>query len=163
MTPIPDGIDLAGAGPLMCGGITVYTGLKRAGTRSGDWVLVSGAGGGLGHLGIQYAKAIGARVIALDHGSKEAFCKELGADAFVDFTKFEKDEDLKQEVWKIAKKGVKTVLCCASSSKAYAQAMPFLGFRGALVCIGVPAGELVGVSVGAMIGRELTVFGEMKN
>jgi propanol-preferring alcohol dehydrogenase len=49
----------------MCAGVSVYAGLTRAHTRVGDWVLVSGAGGGLGHLGIQYAKAIGARVTAM--------------------------------------------------------------------------------------------------
>jgi propanol-preferring alcohol dehydrogenase len=163
VTPIPDGIDLAEAAPLMCAGITVYTALKRAGTRFGDWVLISGAGGGLGHLAIQYAKAIGARVIALDHGSKKAFCEELGADAFVDFTKFSKDEELKEEVWKIAKNGVKTVLCCASNNRAYEQALNFLGFRGTLVCVGVPPqggiGESLGSRVVAMIGLELTIFG----
>ncbi|KUJ19818.1 alcohol dehydrogenase [Mollisia scopiformis] len=162
LTPIPDGIDLAGAGPLMCGGITVYTALKRAGTRFGDWVLVSGAGGGLGHLAIQYAKAIGAQVIALDHGSKKSFCEELGADAFVDFTKFETDEELKEEVWKISKSGVKTVLCCVSGNRAYEQSMDFLGFRGTLVCLGVPPAGGLGASlasrVNAMIMSELTIF-----
>jgi len=158
VTPIPDGIELASAGPLMCGGITVYTALKRSRTKFGDWVLISGAGGGLGHLGIQYAKAIGARVIALDHGSKRGLCEELGADAFVDFTKFGKDEDLKAEVWKISKNGVKTVLNCVSNNKSYSQAMGFLGFRGTLVCIGVPEVELLGISVGTMIQMEQTIF-----
>jgi propanol-preferring alcohol dehydrogenase len=71
----------------MCGGITVYAALKRANIQYGDWVVISGAGGGLGHLAIQFAKVLGARVLSLDVGSKEHFCLDLGADAFADFTR----------------------------------------------------------------------------
>jgi propanol-preferring alcohol dehydrogenase len=163
VTPIPEGIDLAGAAPLMCGGITVYTALKRAGSKFGDWVLVSGAGGGLGHLAIQYAKAIGSRVIGMDVGEKEKFCKDLGADVFINFMNFKKDEDLTAEVKKYAPSGVKTVLACSSSNRAYDQAMSFLGFRGTLICIGVPDGDVMpigGAIVAPMIGLELNIFGE---
>ena len=140
-TPIPEGIDLAGAAPLMCAGTTVYAGLKRAHTKTGDWVLVMGAGGGLGHLAIQYAKAMGGSVIAMDIGSKEDFCKELGADLFVDFTRFLTNEDITTEVKKLVPGGVKVLLCCAGSKRAYEQAPGFLGPRGTLVCIGVPVHE----------------------
>lgn len=67
----------------MCGGVTVYTALKRSGVEFNGWVVVCGAGGGLGHLAIQYAKAMGARVLALDTGSKKEFCERLGVDAFL--------------------------------------------------------------------------------
>lgn len=152
----------------MCGGVTVYTALKRSNTKFNDWVLVSGAGGGLGHLGIQYAKAMGARVIALDAPSKESFCKSLGADHFLDFTKFSSDEALTEEVLKLSGKsevnpgGVNTVLLCSSSNKAYAQAMNFLGFRGTLVVLGVPEHEpvaIAGASPFVMINNELNVIG----
>jgi alcohol dehydrogenase, propanol-preferring len=123
---------------------------------------IQGAGGGLGHLGILYGKALGAKIIAVDSGAKETFCKELGVDAFIDFTKFSNDADLTAEVKRIAPGGVKTVLACTSSNKSYGQAVGFLGFRGTLVCIGVPEGQLqpiAGAIVGAMIGLELTIFG----
>ncbi len=78
----------------------MYADLKRASTKIGDWVLVSGGGGGLGHLAIQYAKAMGARVIAGDSRAKERFCKDLGADIFIDFMKFSNGEELIAEVLK---------------------------------------------------------------
>ena len=74
-TPIPDGLPSTDAAPFLCAGLTVDSGLKKAGLTSGNWVVISGAGGGLGHLAIQYAsRAMGLQVIAIDHGSKEAFC-----------------------------------------------------------------------------------------
>lgn len=162
-TPIPEGIDLAGAAPLMCAGASVYAGLKRAQTKLGDWVLIMGAGGGLGHLAIQYAKAMGAGVVAMDIGSKEEFCKELGADIFVDFTKFGKDEEVAEEVKRLVPGGMNVVLCCASSKRAYLQAPMFLGARGKLVCLGIPerARERTALfELGPIILNELTVIGK---
>ncbi|KAK4073198.1 uncharacterized protein Triagg1_5478 [Trichoderma aggressivum f. europaeum] len=106
VTPIPENLDLAAAAPLMCGGVTVYTALRKAGLRPGDWVTVFGAGGGLGHLGIQYAKAMGGRVIALDVGSKKDFCLSQGADEFIDVTQFGVDEDLAAKVKSLSNGGV---------------------------------------------------------
>ncbi|KAK0116422.1 hypothetical protein ONS95_013442 [Cadophora gregata] len=161
VTPIPDGIDLAAAAPLMCGGVTVYAALKRSNTKHGDWVLITGAGGGLGHLAIQFAKAIGALVIALDHGSKESFCKGFGADAFVDFTKFSSDEDITAEVKRIAPKGVKTVIACATPTRSYDQCIGFLGFRGTLVCLGVPENDrkpIKGAEAFTLLNNELSIM-----
>lgn len=163
VTPIPDGLDLAGAAPLMCGGVTVYAALKRAALRNGDWVVVTGAGGGIGHLAIQYAKALGARVLALDAGPKKSFCVGLGADEFVDFMAHGSSENLISTVKKLTGGGAKTVLMCSSSNKAYAQAIPMLGFRGSLCCLGVPEGENVpieGAKVTALIDLELSIFGK---
>lgn len=147
----------------MCGGITVYAALKRARVQPGDWVLISGGGGGLGHLAIQYGRGFGVRVLALDIGSKEAFCKGLGAEEFIDFTKFKDDAALEQEVHRVTGGGAKTVIMCASSEKAYAQAVGWLGFRGTLVCLGVPEGKrspIAGAIVEDLIRLELTIFGE---
>ena len=73
--------------PVLCAGITVYKGLKESGARPGQTVAIVGAGGGLGSLAQQYAKAMGLRVIAIDTGDeKKKMCLEqLGAEAFVDF------------------------------------------------------------------------------
>ncbi|KKP01434.1 alcohol dehydrogenase [Trichoderma harzianum] len=106
VTPIPENLDLAAAAPLMCGGVTVYTALRKAGLRPGDWVAVFGAGGGLGHLGIQYAKAMGGRVIALDVGSKKDFCLSQAADEFIDITQFGVDEDLAAKVKSLSNGGL---------------------------------------------------------
>ncbi|CAO2648771.1 Nn.00g097200.m01.CDS01 [Neocucurbitaria sp. VM-36] len=161
VTPIPEGLDLAGAAPLMCGGVTVYAALKRAALRNGDWVVVTGAGGGIGHLGIQYAKALGTRVLALDASSKKNLCIELGADEFVDFSAYETSENLISTVKELTGGGARLVLMCSSSNKAYAQAIPMLGFRGSLCCLGVPEGEnvpIAGAKVTAMIDLELSIF-----
>ena len=126
-------------------------------------MLISGAGGGLGHLAIQYGKAFGVRVLALDVGSKEDFCKGLGAESFIDFTKYKTDKELKEEVHKVTGGGAKTVIMCASSEKAYAQSIGWLGFRGTLVCLGVPEGKrspIAGAVVEDLIGLELNIFGE---
>lgn len=162
VTPMPDDIDLGGAAPLMCGGISVYAGLKRAKVRHGQWVVISGAGGGLGHLAIQYAKVLGARVLALDAGSKEEFCLGFKADAFIDFSKYDTDDQLAAAVKAVTKESAKIVLMCSSSNRAYSQAISFLGFRGTLVCLGVPEGPqlpIAGAKVADLIGLELTIFG----
>jgi len=165
VTPIPASVaehDLPGFAPLMCAGLAVYTGVKRSGARFGDWVAVQGAGGGLGHLAIQYAAALGCKTIALDVGSKEQLCKEVGADAFVDVAAFGKDADLIAKVKEVADgRGPKVVIGCSSSNRAYAQAPYMLDIRGVLVCLGVPEGEVVpigGAGVGLLVSNELTIL-----
>jgi propanol-preferring alcohol dehydrogenase len=163
VTPIPDSVhedELPGFAPLMCAGLAVYTGIKRGEVRGGN-VAVSGAGGGLGHLAIQYAKALGARVIALDVGNKEKLCKEVGADVFIDVTTFEKDDGLCRHVKELTGGGVQVAIGCSSSHQAYAQAVGMLDVRGTLVCLGLPEGEdlpMQGVRLGAMIQQELKII-----
>ncbi|KAJ4390964.1 hypothetical protein N0V93_004563 [Gnomoniopsis smithogilvyi] len=163
VTPIPNALpDLAAAAPLMCGGVSVYTALKRAAVKQGDWVVVAGAGGGLGHLAVQYARVMGARVLGVDVGAgKEALVKGLGAEDFVDFTAFKGDDEaLATRVKEITGGGAQIVLMCASSAKAYASGLLWLGFRGRLCCLGIPEPEaepaLHGVII-AMIALELTI------
>lgn len=67
----------------MCGGVTAYVACKRSNVRPGQWVVIPGAGGGLGHFGIQYAKHMGMRVIAIDGGdAKRDLCLKLGAEKY---------------------------------------------------------------------------------
>jgi propanol-preferring alcohol dehydrogenase len=83
---IPKDVDLEAVSPVLCAGITVYKGLKESGARPGQTVAIVGAGGGLGSLACQYAKAMGLDVIAIDGGQEKAdMVKKLGARAFVDF------------------------------------------------------------------------------
>lgn len=160
-TLIPDSLDLAEAAPLMCGGVSVYAGLKRSGTQIGDWVVVSGAGGGLGHLAIQYARAMGARVAAIDAESKESFCRELGADEFVDFAKYKDDNDgLAKHIHGVTGGGAKVVLICAASGKAYSDAPQWLRFRGCIIALGIPS-DSVGqaLSIFQFVSLELRLIG----
>lgn len=94
---IPKGTDLASVSPILCAGITVYKALKTSGAKPGQWVAISGAAGGLGSLALQYAKAMGFRVLAVDGGDKGEFVKSLGAESYVDFTK---SKDVVKEILK---------------------------------------------------------------
>ena len=76
---IPQGLSFVDAAPILCAGVTTYKGLKETNTRPGEWVVISGAGGGLGHVAIQYAKAMGLHVAAVDLGpEKAALARKLG-------------------------------------------------------------------------------------
>lgn len=78
---IPEGVPLDATAPVLCAGITVYKGLKESGVRPGQTVAIVGAGGGLGSLAQQYAKAMGLRIVAIDGGDeKKAMCEKLGTE-----------------------------------------------------------------------------------
>lgn len=84
-TRIPDGVTDGEAGPIMCGGVSMYAALKKSNVERGQWIVIQGAGGGCGHFGIQYAKVMGMRVIAIDGGTaKRQFCLDIGAEHYVD-------------------------------------------------------------------------------
>ena len=134
MVPLPEGISDAEAAPILCAGVTVYKALKIAKLQKGNWVAIAGAGGGLGHLAIQYAKAMGLRPLALDAG-KKAVCERYGADAYIDFVQ---TPDTIAEVIKVTGGGAHGALICASSGRAYADAVKYLRRAGTLVCIGLP-------------------------
>lgn len=138
VTPIPDEVDSAEVAPLLCGGVTVFNALRSASLQPGDWVALSGAGGGLGHLAIQYAKTMGFHVIAIDHGSKRDFCLSLKANHFVDFTQYKDDKELQSRVKSLSHGGCHAALVMNGSTRAYDQSLDFLRFGGTLVCVGVP-------------------------
>ena len=76
---LPDGLDFVEAAPLLCAGVTTYKGLKETDTKPGEWVVISGIGG-LGHLAVQYAKAMGMHVAGVDIADEKlALARELGA------------------------------------------------------------------------------------
>lgn len=162
VTPIPAEItDLASAAPLMCAGVTLYTALKRGGVKHNDWVVISGGGGGLGHLGIQYARAMGAKVLAIDAANKEDFCRGLGAQVYLDFRKYPSSEEMAKAIQEATGGGARLALMCVSSQSAYDEAIAWLGFRGKLVILGVPEGEarpIAGAVAGLMIGNEISII-----
>jgi len=80
-TPIPDALASDLAAPLPCGGVTVYSALKKSRAQTGDWVVIPGSGGGLGHLALQIgSRGMGYRMIGIDVGEKEKLSKECGAE-----------------------------------------------------------------------------------
>ncbi|ODO00591.1 alcohol dehydrogenase, propanol-preferring [Cryptococcus wingfieldii CBS 7118] len=141
VTPIPASLDSAGAASILCAGVTSYKALKVSNTHVGDWVALPGAGGGLGHLAVQYAKAMGLKVVAIDTGAaKEKLVKSLGADAWVDF-KTSKDliADVKAATGGL---GPAAAVVTASHKTGYTQAIDYLKPSGTLVAVGLPNSEM---------------------
>jgi propanol-preferring alcohol dehydrogenase len=164
VTPIPDGLESQYAAPMLCAGVTVYSALLRSQAKPGDWVVISGAGGGLGHLACQIgSRALGMRIIGIDHGSKVQLVKDSGAEHFVDITQFAEDADMIAHIKSLTDGlGAHAVVVCTASNRAYAQSVGFLRFSGTVVCVGVPEGDLVpivGASPSTLITRQQSVIG----
>ena len=134
LTMIPDELGDEVAAPLLCAGLSMFGSISRAGLKKGEWLALMGAGGGLGHLGVQIAREIGLKVIAIDTGEKKRqLCMKLGATAFLDF----KEDDVETEVKVLTHGyGVHAVVCPAGAS-AYSQAFRILRNCGTLVCVGL--------------------------
>lgn len=133
---LPDKLDFAAAAPVLCAGVTVYKGLKVLDCKPGDWVAVSGIGG-LGHMAVQYAKAMGFHVIAVDiDDDKLKLASGLGADMTVNAAK----EDAAKAV-QSAVRGAHGVLVTAVSRAAFAQAVDMLHKRGTMSLVGLPPGS----------------------
>lgn len=131
---LPDEVEDRDAAPILCAGVTVYKALKLTALRKGSWVAVAGGGGGLGHLAVQYAKAMGLRPLALDSGKRD-ICMALGAEAYIDFME---ENDVVSAVNIATNGGAHGALLCASSGRAYADAVKYLRRAGTMVCIGLP-------------------------
>jgi D-arabinose 1-dehydrogenase-like Zn-dependent alcohol dehydrogenase len=148
---IPDALDAADAGPLLCAGVTTYNSLRNSGARPGDTVAVQGIGG-LGHLAIQYAAKMGFRTIAVSSGAdKEELARQLGAHEYVDTAKVTAAEGLK----KLG--GADLVLATAPHASAIASTVDGLKARGKLLIVAAPF-EPLQVSVFALLSGK-TVAG----
>ncbi len=132
---LPDALDWETAAPILCAGVTVYKGLKETDTKPGDTVVISGIGG-LGHIAVQYAKAMGRAVIAVDiSDEKLSLAREMGADAVVNAS----TTDPVAEVQRLCG-GAHGVLVTAVSPKAFSQALGMLAKRGTMALVGLPPG-----------------------
>lgn len=127
---IPDDLPADEAAPLLCAGLTVFNALRNSGARGGDLVAVQGIGG-LGHLGIQYARQLGFRTVAIGRGGdKQAFAKKLGAHEYVDTSA----GDPAQALQKMG--GAHVVLATAPDSKSISALVNGLAPRGTLMVVG---------------------------
>lgn len=156
---IPKECSLEAAAPVLCAGITVYKGLKESGARPGQYVAIVGAGGGLGSLALQYARAMGLNAIAIDGGEeKGAMCKELGAAAYVDFTT---SQNLVADVKAATPGGLgpEAVLLLAVQERPFQQATEYVRSRGTVVCIGLPAHAYLKAPVFDTVVRMITIKG----
>ncbi|EAL93391.1 hypothetical protein V6000_000737 [Aspergillus fumigatus] len=136
VTIIPPELDPDTAAPLLCAGIAMYSSIMKTKTRPGDWIAILGAGGGLGHMGIQIAVKKGLKVIAIDSGDKKReLCLSLGATDYFDYKK----DDIAVSVTSVTRGlGAHAVICTANSESAYIHSMQMLRRLGVLVCVGIP-------------------------
>jgi D-arabinose 1-dehydrogenase-like Zn-dependent alcohol dehydrogenase len=149
---IPDEVPAEEAGPFMCAGVTVHNALRNSGARPGDVVAVQGIGG-LGHLGIQYARQMGFKTIALGRGKdKEPLAKKLGAHRYIDSNV----ADTVAELQKLG--GARVILATAPSAKAISEVVGGLGVNGNLLVPAAPADPLT-ISVMPLIMGRRSVSG----
>jgi D-arabinose 1-dehydrogenase-like Zn-dependent alcohol dehydrogenase len=127
---MPDDLPADEAAPLLCAGITVYNALRNSGARGGDLVAVQGIGG-LGHLGIQYARQLGFRTVAIGRGGdKQALAKKLGAHEYLDTSAGDPAEALQKMG------GAHVILATAPDSKAMSGLVNGLSAHGTLMVVG---------------------------
>jgi alcohol dehydrogenase, propanol-preferring len=132
LSSIPDELSSADAAPLLCAGITTYNALRNAGLRGGDLVAVQGIGG-LGHLGVQYARRMGFRTVAIGRGSdKEKLAKDLGAHVYIDAAV----DDAAAALQRMG--GARAILATATSGDAMGPLVSGLSARGKFILVGVP-------------------------
>jgi alcohol dehydrogenase, propanol-preferring len=152
---LPTTLEFGPAAPVLCAGVTVYKGLKETEVRPGEWVLVSGIGG-LGHMAVQYAKAMGMHVAAADiFSDKLALAENLGADLVVDA----RAPDVVKEVQRRTG-GLHGALVTAVSPKAMEQAYSMLRSKGTMALVGLPPGQIC-LPVFDTVLKRITVRGSI--
>ncbi|PIB92348.1 alcohol dehydrogenase AdhP [Caulobacter sp. FWC2] len=157
---LPDNVGFVEIAPVLCAGVTVYKGLKMTEAKPGDWVAISGVGG-LGHMAVQYARAMGLNVAAVDiDDQKLALARALGATVTVNALHADPVAVLKKEIG-----GAHGVLVTAVSPKAFAQALGLVRRGGTVALNGLPPGDfplsifdtvLNGITIrGSIVGTRL--------
>jgi propanol-preferring alcohol dehydrogenase len=152
---IPAGMDLAKAAPILCAGVTTYKGIKETDTKPGDWLAISGIGG-LGHVAVQYAKAMGLHVVAIDVSEdKLALARRLGADITVNAAVPDLAGDVSRRTG-----GMHGALITAVSASAFAQCLSLLRPGGTMSMVGLPPGSFA-LPIFDVVLKRLTVRGSI--
>ncbi|MBS9477772.1 alcohol dehydrogenase AdhP [Ancylobacter radicis] len=153
---LPVGVDFAAMAPILCAGVTTYKGLKETEAKPGEWVAISGVGG-LGHIAIQYAKAMGLHVAALDISpEKLALARAAGADLAVDAS----SPDAVAEIIKVTGGGAHGVLVTAVSPPAFSQALSYVRRKGTVSLVGLPPGHFA-TPIFDVVLKRITVRGSI--
>jgi D-arabinose 1-dehydrogenase-like Zn-dependent alcohol dehydrogenase len=143
---MPESLDAAEAGPLMCAGVTTFNALRHSGALPSDLVAVQGVGG-LGHLGIQFAQKFGYRVAAIGRGpGNAALAKKLGAYVYIDSAA----TDAATELQKLG--GARAILATAPNSKAMSALINGMGANGRLMVVGATMDPIEVTPVQLIIG-----------
>lgn len=134
---LPRDPDFAEIAPILCAGVTTYKAIKETEAKPGEWIAISGIGG-LGHIAVQYAKAMGLHVAAVDVGEEKlALARRLGAEVTVNA----KAPDAVAQVVKETGGGAHGVLVTAVSPPAFTQALHMARRKGTVSLVGLPPGE----------------------
>jgi D-arabinose 1-dehydrogenase-like Zn-dependent alcohol dehydrogenase len=152
LAAIPDDLPAEEAGPFMCAGVTVFNALRNSGARAGDVVAVHGIGG-LGHLGVQYARRMGFNTVAINRGrDKEDLARQLGAHSYIDATA----QDVVAELQRIG--GANVILATAPNAQAISGLVDGLVPSGKLVVPAAPL-EPLSINVFSLITKRTSVAG----
>jgi len=152
---LPKDLGFVELAPILCAGVTVYKGLKETDTRPGEWVVISGIGG-LGHLAVQYAKAMGLNVVAVDvDDAKLDLARKLGARIGINAMKEDPAKVVQKEIG-----GAHGVLVTAVSPKAFEQALGVVRRRGTVALTGLPPGSFP-LPIFDVVLKRLTVRGSI--
>lgn len=152
---LPSNINFAKIAPILCAGVTVYKGLKETETKPGEWVAISGIGG-LGHVAVQYAKAMGMNVAAIDVADEKLdLAQRLGADIVINAKKQNPGEYLKKEVG-----GMHGALVTAVSPIAFKQGLETLRRKGTMALNGLPPGNF-DLSIFDVVLNRITIRGSI--
>jgi propanol-preferring alcohol dehydrogenase len=153
---LPAKADFVGLAPILCAGVTTYKGVRETEARAGQWLAVSGVGG-LGHLAVQYAKAMGMHVVAIDVGpNKLALARMLGADVTVDAA----DPNAVDTVLRETGGGAHGVVVTAVANDAFTQAIRITRRRGTVSLVGLPPGSFATPIFDVVIKR-ITIRGSI--
>lgn len=152
---IPVGLSAVDAAPILCAGLTTYKGLKETEAKRDEWVAILGVGG-LGHLAVQYANAMGLRVIAIDvRDEKLQLARELGAELTINSREVDAVKRVNEQIG-----GAHGVLITSPSIEAFQQGVAMTRRRGTCTLVGLPPGEFP-LPVFDVVLKRITVRGSL--
>lgn len=158
-TKLPDAVSLMSAAPLACAGRTVFRAVLKSGLKSGEWIGFIGSGGGLGHLGIQFAKAMGLKVVGVDARDEGLeLTRHYGADVVVDARKGKKS--VVEEVQAVTGgQGVDSAVCLSDHKDAAGIACAATKMHGIMVQIAQP--DVIEIPFPEIIFRDIRIVGSL--
>jgi propanol-preferring alcohol dehydrogenase len=154
---LPEHVDMNEMSPILCAGVTTYRGIKRTGARPGQWLAVIGIGG-LGHIAVQYARAMGLLVAAVDVSTEKLnHAKRLGAEVVIDAREGDPGASLKEKTGG----GTHGAIVTAVSARAFEQSVTMLRPAGTVSFIGLPGGDAdqIRLTISGIVNTEISVRG----
>jgi propanol-preferring alcohol dehydrogenase len=155
LAAIPDELSSVEAAPLLCAGLTTFNALRKSTARASDLVAIQGVGG-LGHLGIQYARSMGFKVAAIARGAeKRDLALQLGAHHYIDSN----TQDPSAELQRLG--GARVILATAANNKSMSSLVGGLAPQGELIVAGAGGGEPMGINAIPLIFGERSIVGTL--